>query len=247
MTPLSLCIVHTVAGRKTIRTMRGRTEAKLVVTNDGYAYVTKYRQNPFGPRIVVAEYIGTQMLHCLGLPTPALAFVSCGSHAGDIPTGVHIGSQYPGDPSSTVIYDFMPRPLIARVPNWEHLSFGMAVVDVWLANAERRQSIYRRCAGRLEVYFIDNSHLFGGPEWTFIETPETGVLIDPVARIPHAAEDVWIKHIQACSPILDKIRESIPDEWVIAVGRHHIDTAFTELRYRALHLAEIMKVRTTTC
>jgi hypothetical protein len=175
-TKRALLTVRQVAASASIRRMRGQTNAHLVAADDGKAYVTKFEQNPLGHRAVIAEYLGSRLLHHVGLPSPATAIVRCESALKDIPQGVHVGSQYPGDPLVDFVADWLPGKMHDRVQNWRSTMMGIAVFDMWVGNTERRQLVFVRRTREWQAFNIDNTHIFGGLAWSFAPTRECGVM-----------------------------------------------------------------------
>jgi hypothetical protein len=223
--------------------MRGHTHAQLLTADDGHAYVTKYVNNPLGVRVLVAEWIGAQLLNCVGLPAPKTALVCAGKLCPDVPEGLHIGSRYPGDPSSTAVYDFLPDCLFERVRDWRRLVAGVVAFDIWVANTEVRQTIFARATGALQPYFIDNTHLFGGSDWSFATTSATGTLVSPSARSSALQESdfsPWIARFQRCNDALRHICDSVPGEWLTTQDQPDIDRVFVILQDRVSKLQEIV-------
>ena len=193
-----------------IRQMRGHTHAQLLSASDGYAYVTKYTSNPLGRRVLITEWIGAQLLRYVGLPAPVTVAVGTGRMSRGVPEGLHVGSRYPGDPSTTAVYDFLPDQLCKHVSDWRCLAAGVVTFDIWLANSDARQTIFARSAGELRPYFIDNTHLFGGPDWGFAMTPATGKLMPP-SKLSGGLEwpdfCPWSARIQRLGDALLRIRD----------------------------------------
>jgi len=166
--------------------MRGETRSYLIEADDGLAYVVKHANNPQGGRrVLVNEFIGSILLAQLGVATPDRALVDIDSdfvsNIGPLPTGLHFGSRYPGDPGRTAVYDFLPDALLPQVVNLEDFR-AVLVFDKWTANADGRQDSSEVCrvsgkvdAVRLpkEAYFAErvmqsekpDIHIIG--HWTY--------------------------------------------------------------------------------
>src|SRR5690606_48071 len=88
----------------------------------------------------------------------------------------------------TVVYDFLPDPLLPKVENLSDF-LGTLVFDKWMGNADSRQSIFFRArvteAGNptgeekqrlgFVAQMIDNGYVFEGPHWRFADSPLQGL------------------------------------------------------------------------
>ena len=222
--------------------MRGHTNAELLICDDGYSYVAKGHNNPFGIRVLVSEWIGTQLLHACGLPAPEAALIRTIGKPGSDPKDLHVGSRYPGDPYSTAVYDFLPDCLFDHVENWGFLAAGVIAFDVWVANTEIRQAIFARSDGRLRPYFIDNTHLFGGPTWAFVPTHNTGRLILYPGRRTIQRSDffVWIERFRNCGDAIGYIRDSVPDSWLSPQDQMALNHVVEQLQQRSNNLYQML-------
>lgn len=223
--------------------MRGHTQARLMAADDGCSYVIKHLDNPFGSEALIAEYVGTQLLQRTGLPVSNIVLATCYAMTGDCPSGLHFGSRYLGDPSTSAVYDYLPTVLLARMHGWRHCAAGAFVFDTWVMNAAMRQNVFIRECNEWHAYFIDNTHVFGGPGWTFQDTGVTGVLsTEPTMVGAHCWRDLaeWSERIQPCIQVLDAIRRSIPTEWLTPMNGSQIDRVFTELHDRAKRLHRLV-------
>ena len=246
--------------RSCVRRMRGQTGACLLEMLDGGTYVTKYQNNAFGPKVLISEWIGNLLMRQIGLPAPSFAAIEVpttiyptrlDNAPGTVPAGVHFGSQHPGDAAVPSIYDFLPERLMTSLPDM-HLFAGVFVFDVWVANADLRQAVFRRyhmpatSRRRWNFLFIDNSHLFGGPDWGFVPTSLTG---KGLWRLPYYKD---VDNSQDFSPWLGRIEEigeatleaivrSIPSEWLTTINRDELDYLREELLKRRRSLRDMVR------
>src|SRR6266571_2493707 len=110
-----------------VRKMRGGAQSHLLEADDGHWYVVKFRNNPQHHRILVNELLASAFLDYLKIAVPETAFVQLspaflaanpdahiilGAQRIAIEPGLHFGSRYPGDPSRTAVYDFLPDSLV---------------------------------------------------------------------------------------------------------------------------------------
>src|SRR5713226_6447212 len=123
--PKATCVRH-------IRKMRGRAQSHLMEADDGHFYVVKFKNNPQHRRILVNELVGSELLNYLNIASPIAALIwiseafltnnldlliDLGTEKTPVQPGWHFGSRFPGDPSETAVYDFMPDNLFHMVTN----------------------------------------------------------------------------------------------------------------------------------
>jgi hypothetical protein len=92
---------------------------------------------------------------------------------------LHLGSQCPVNPETTMIMDFLPCRLFPKVRNLNEFA-PMLVFDKWVAQADRRQVIFVRDrsvvgATGFRAEFIDHGMIFNGAEWQLRDAPLDGV------------------------------------------------------------------------
>jgi hypothetical protein len=136
--------------RRLIRKMRGGAQAHLIECTDDHCYVVKFLSNPQHRRILVNEWISSAFLDYLGIATPVAAMVriseeflaanpeahlQLGTRKEQPEPGWHFGSQFPGDPARTVVYDFLPDTILEQVENRSDF-LGALVFDKWMGNAD---------------------------------------------------------------------------------------------------------------
>ncbi len=235
-----------VHARRLIRKMRGGAQAHLIEASDGAFYVVKFLNNPQHRRILVNEWFGAAFLDYLGIATPKTALVSIdpefleknpdvhiqlGSRARPIEPGWHFGSQFPGDPSRNVVYDFLPDSLLERVENLHHFR-GALAFDQWTSNADSRQAIFFRArvqewlpgspgaATRMGfvAQMMDHGFLFEGPHWKLTDSHLRGLYFRPIVYgDARAAADFepWIEQIvNFPEEVVDQAIKQIPASWI---------------------------------
>lgn len=217
-----------------LRQMRGRSNSYLVQASDGQFYVAKFRDNPKGTRTLVNELLGSLILSWLGLPVAAGVILQLDESAlvdGVWPTlggspqapraqaGPHFGSAFPGDPSTSAVYDYLPRSLYLTVSD-RKVFHQVLMADTWLGRSEPRQAIFTRSRdGGFHATFVDNSMLFGGSAWTYRATPDQAWYFDGMVY-EHPAEFVssFSERIAQVGSLLDthrsEILQLIPEEWL---------------------------------
>jgi len=239
-----------IDARRFIRKMRGGAQAHLLEASDGRFYVVKFRNNPQHGRILVNEWIASAFLDYLGLAAPRAALVrvsptfleenpevhfQLGSGRAPVEPGWHFGSQFPGDPARTVVYDFLPDTLLDRVENLADFR-GALAFDKWMGNADSRQSIFFRARLREKwaeplpgapaspqrlgfvAQMMDNGFVFEGPHWRLIEAPLLGLYFRPrVYRSVRGLADFepWLSRIlHFPDDVVDQAVKQIPETWL---------------------------------
>lgn len=240
----------TLQARRLIRKMRGGAQAHLLEASDGHAYVVKFANNPQHRRILINEWIAAAFLDYLGIATPPVALVEItpefleaepeaamtrGRERVRPETGWHFGSRFPGPPLRTVVYDFLPDPLLPKVENLSDF-LGTLVFDKWMGNADSRQSIFFRArvteAGNptgeekqrlgFVAQMIDNGYVFEGPHWRFADSPLQGLyfrrlVYDGVQGLD--SFEPWLERIRHFpEEVVDQAIKRIPPGWFQAAS-----------------------------
>jgi hypothetical protein len=230
-----------------VRKMRGGAQAHLLEADDGCWYVVKFRNNPQHRRILVNELLSSAFLDYLKITAPETALVelspsflaanaeihiSLGSRRIDIEPGWHFGSRYPGDPSRTAVYDFLPDALLPQVVNLEDFR-AILVFDKWVGNADGRQSVFYRAMVRrgdpgstpgtggrpgFVARMIDHGFAFNGPNWDFPESPLQGLyarrlVYDSVRSLDDFQP--WLDQVISFpEEVIDRAWKRIPRDWI---------------------------------
>ncbi len=217
-----------------IRRMRGGAQAQLMRCTDEAYYVVKFQNNPQGVRVLANELLGTKLAARLGLPVPAAAVVevreSLIEHTEDLAmelgrgrarcrAGLQFGSRYPGSPSETVVYDFLPDEQLREVVNLADFC-GILVFDKWTCNTNGRQAIFFRAAGesRYQAQMVDQGFCFNAGEWNFPDAPLRGLyarhrVYESVRQVE--SFEPWLARIETkmTEKVLEEVSSEIPPEW----------------------------------
>jgi hypothetical protein len=226
--------LNSVGIKQVLRRLRGGSQAFLVQGSDDLFYATKFAGNPQGTRTLINEWIVGQLLQTLQVSTPPLRILQLdaltdqdelhfqmGNKQVKIQGGLHLGSRCPVNPETTAILDFLPRPALAKIVNLPEFAF-LFVFDQWVGQTDKRQAIFVRekgssAAGCLRAYFLDHGLCFGGPKWTFRDSPLQGLYVDRTVYrlIPMADQCAEAVHrIQALSEdVLYSAAAELPREW----------------------------------
>jgi hypothetical protein len=154
--------------------LRGSTQPKLILCNDGRPYVLKMHSNPTGVNTLANEAIGAALLQGLGFNAPrtrmvlidqstlechpTLVLVGQDGRSYRPKLGLHFASEYA---EGFVVQG--DRRAMTQSPDF----VGVGLFDVWAAHSDTRQYVrrYDHETKKLESLFIDNSCIFGGPDW----------------------------------------------------------------------------------
>ncbi len=220
-----------------VRAMRGGAHAHLVQGMDGHHYVVKFRQNPQGRRTLINEVVSSILLRRLGVYSPEIALIGVdpdslrtlpgcnlgreNDQTGILP-GIHFGSQYPGSPDVTSVFDLFPTQMAPQLYNRADF-LGALVFDKWVSNADSRQAIFFRAIPersgqeRWVAAMIDNGYAFQGCRWTFGDSAAQGLHARwSVYGPPITLDDfgVWIYVLRQMKwDVEDEIFDTLPREW----------------------------------
>ena len=230
--------------RRYLRKMRGGAQAHLIECSDGNAYVVKFQNNPQHRRILVNELIASTLLRHLQIAAPETALVRTGEaflrahpEVGmELGTqrvaplhGWHFGSRYPGDPTTSAVYDFVPDTLLAQLANPRDF-LGVLVFDKWTANADGRQAVFFRARLRdwdgqanpqrmgFVALMMDHGFIFNGPHWDFPESAAQGLYprraVYATVRSMRDFEP-WLERVlHFPEQVIDNAWKAVPPEWI---------------------------------
>jgi hypothetical protein len=212
------------------RKQKGGSQSRLVLCDDGKQYVLKTHPNPQGPNVLANEALGSILLSGLGFSVPAWRSITISLRA--LPCfpeltmetadgfilpacGVHFGSEYVGGPQYD-LFDLIPESY--RIRNSEQVA-AISLFDLWANHQDTRQCVYRRPkqTGEYEALFIDNGHLFGGPEWSDDTALSLKLWSRYLRKLPmpaNLAMQRWLTVFESRIPrLLVEARHLIPPEW----------------------------------
>jgi hypothetical protein len=233
-----------IDAHRLIRKMRGGAQAHLMEASDGHFYVVKFRNNPQHRRILLNEAIAGVFFRYLKISSPETAVINIspefiaanpemgiqlGNRRVEVEPGWHFGSRYPGDPTRTAVYDFVPDALLDRVVNVGEF-LGALVLDKWMCNADSRQSVFFRARLRdwvpsehparigFVAMMVDHGYAFNGPYWDFPDSPLQGLYFRPsVYSNVRGFDDFqpWIEQVVHFPvQVLDEALKQVPAQWL---------------------------------
>ena len=240
--------------------------------DDGHFYVVKFQNNPQHRRILVNEWIASRFLEYLQIAVPATAIVAVseeflaenpeahiqlGTKRSPVNAGWHFGSQFPGNPNTVAVYDFVPDTLLLKVENLNEF-LGILVFDKWTANSDSRQSIFVRARLRefarlssehpLRTGFIalmmDHGYVFNGPHWDYPDSPLQGLYFRPMVYEKVQGWDSfqpWLDRvIHFPESVVDDAFRSLPPEWVRG-DEDALEHMLEDLMRRRKSVADLIK------
>jgi hypothetical protein len=230
-----------------LRKMRGGAQAHLLEADDHRCYVVKFLNNPQHRRVLINEWIASTLLRHLEIAQPTTVAIvlsedflrenpevaiQLGSTRQAVVPGWHFGSQYPGDPARTAVYDFLPDSLLSKVYNVSEF-LGILAFDKWTGNADARQSIFVRARVRewvsrsvaehplklaMVVLMVDHGFLFNGPHWEFVDSPLQGLYFRTQVYADVRGWDdfaPWLDRIAAFPEhVIDDALRTLPPQWL---------------------------------
>jgi hypothetical protein len=201
--------------------------------DDDTWYVVKFYFKGQQRRRLINDWIGSQLLNEL-VPIPPISLIYTDqefikSHqlafADDFgcivdPTlGYHFASRFPGHPERTTVYDYLPRGL--TVDN-EGDFITTFLFDMWTRNVGcDRQAVFVRATSAnggktsFTAKMIDNTELFGGPNWSFNSALSFTRSICYTINYKLFDLESYLEPIRTYpSDIIDKIFSSVPFDWI---------------------------------
>lgn len=242
-----------------IRRMRGGAQSHLMRCSDDQYYVVKFQNNPQGLRILANELLGTRLAARLGLRVPEADIIDVRENLiantddmvmqlgrGRTPckAGKQFGSRYPGKPTETAVFDFLPDEQLQGLSNLTDF-LGMLVFDKWTCNTNGRQAIFfrDRAAPEYSAQMIDNGFCFNAAEWNFPDAPLRGLYArHRVYRSVIGMESfgTWIQRLEKISEnVLEEIYSEIPPEWY-ACDSDAVENLLEQLLRRRSRVRELI-------
>jgi hypothetical protein len=250
-----------------MRKMRGGSQAHLLQADDNNWYVVKFRNNPQHWRVLVNEALCATLLEYLKIAAPETALIqitegfleadpglclSFGEKRIAVEPGWHFGSRYPGDPSRTAVYEYLPEALLPQVMNLEDFR-AILVFDKWVGNADGRQSVFHRALVRRELEgearpglvarMIDHGFAFNGPGWDFSATAPQGLYLrHGVYDAVRSLEDFepWLGQMMNFpEEVIDQAWKRVPSDW-IAGDEDALERLLDQLYARRTRLPDLI-------
>lgn len=154
-----------------IKSLKGKSLPQLIRFSDGNDYVIKFSGNPQGMKILINEYIASQLAAILSLSTPSYSLVHISEQfirenpvlsSFSFVGGVQFSSRY--IEHCKQIPKYPPFPERDQILNQEVLA-GIVVFDYWLSNSDRSRRnllLQQNHRGNVQIQLIDHGNCFSG-------------------------------------------------------------------------------------
>jgi HipA-like protein len=225
-----------------VRRMKGGAQSHLMRCDDGGYYIVKFQNNPQHLRVLANEMLATRLAARLGICVPQVEIVDVTPSLigltselvmqmprGRVPcsSGKQFGSRFPGNPSVSVIHEYLPDEDLNRVTNLDNF-LGMYVFDKWTCNTDSRQSIFVELTNTgcspesnktFQAIMIDQGFCFNGGHWNFPDAPLRALYANRhVYQSLEGIEtfDPWVDRLESEFSLNDLYEEAkqIPLEWI---------------------------------
>ena len=208
--------------------LRGGSQARIMLADDGKRYVVKFQGNPQCTRVLANDYLASRMARMIGLTVPEpvviqvdektiqdqkITFTLAGREVAARP-----GLQFGSDVVNGEIWDWPSRSMLGRVRNPREFA-GVLALDKWTANADGRQVVFHKEVRerKYTASFIDFGYCFNAGEWSFPDAPLRGVYgLNDVYQGIKSWDDFapWLQRIEMFpEQQLWSIADEIPCEW----------------------------------
>lgn len=212
-----------------ISRLRGGSQARIMVADDGRHYVVKFMGNPQSTRVLANEYLACLLARMIGLSVPEpvvilvdeatireheITFTLAGQDAVPDP-GLQFGSLLV---TGEEVCDWPRHSLLSRVRNRREFA-GILAFDKWTGNADGRQVVFHKGTRqrRYAATFIDFGYCFNAGEWSFPDSPLRGVYaLNEVYEEIQSWDDFapWLERVEGFSARkLQKVADEIPCKW----------------------------------
>ena len=211
-----------------ISQVRGGSQARIMLGDDGKRYVVKFQGNPQSTRVLANDYLACRMARMIGLsvPEPVLIQVdektiqeqqivfNLSGRAVPVRPGLQFGSEV----VTGEVWDWPSGSILGRVRNLREFA-GLLAFDKWTGNADGRQVVFHKemRERKYTASFIDFGYCFNAGEWGFADAPLRGVYgLHDVHKEIESWNDFapWLQRIETFpEQQLCSIADEIPCEW----------------------------------
>jgi hypothetical protein len=253
-------VTNVVHASQFIRKMRGGSQPALIRCSNGRLYVVKFLDNQQGLNVLANEVMGHELLRTFGFPTPAWKAIyisrqfiaenpalSFETPMGSSPvrSGLHFGSEFLAG-ETTQIFEWLPSALSHRVVNSNDFC-GIHLFDIWANHCDNRQCLFTTEDDGISfrAVFIDNGHLFGGPNWNRTRRRHESLSLDKhFHTLKWSAEvmESWISNFERShSSLLVSAIQQVPKFWYSGDINSIVKSSLQRLAQFRVLLAEELK------
>lgn len=216
----------------------------LAEANDGFKYVVKFRGAGHGAKALVAEMIGGEIARALGLRVPELVLLDIdedfGRTEGDeeiqdllkASLGLNLGLHFL---SGSLTFDPVVNPVDEREASM------IVWLDAFLTNVDRTTRNTNMLVWNRELWLIDHgATLYFHHSWKDLDraplTPFLYIKDHSLLRYASQLDEADAEAKRRLTPdLLDKIVDSIPDDWLIHEGSSETPDEVREVYKNFLH------------
>ena len=213
-----------------VRNLRGGSQPILAQASDGQLYVVKFTNNLQGANLPFNESMGSELYRACGLAVPQWkpllvhdSFIEqnqdCWMQTPEgrlrPERGLCFGSRYLGGDGMRLL-EILPGNSFKRVRNLK--SFWLAwMIDICAQHTDNRQSLFQEDdSGRLNAFFVDHGHMFGGPKGEHQPRFQASHYLD--YRVYRSVSSQYLLSFQKIAGSLDldqlwKCVQKLPDNW----------------------------------
>lgn len=211
-----------------ISQVRGGSQARIMLGDDGRRFVVKLQGNPQCTRVLANDYLACRMARMIGLTVPEPAIIqvdektiqeqqivfNLAGHAVAAMPGLQFGSVV----VTGEVWDWPSGSMLGRVRNLREFA-GVLAFDKWTGNADGRQVVFHKemRERKYTASFIDFGYCFNAGEWDFHDAPLRGVygLNDVYGSIESwDGFEPWLSRIEVFSEQwFRSIADEVPCEW----------------------------------
>lgn len=244
----------------------GGTKPFLLIGEDGNQYYTKFKENPESSRILINEYVCSQIAEIFDIPKAENVFIDAtdifievfgeeiSNHIEEMPkTGLHFGSL-----KLDSVYPITSSDAILKAENPECLP-SILLYDHLIGNRDRQYNSGNILISETprKIFAIDHSEAFEiGPLWDATQLKHRISLpIEPFDMGGYVYTK-WIEHIKDPHPfsaffnnllrltddVLWNIIDKTPDEWLITNNEKQMLFRYLAFRRDNIHpLPELLR------
>jgi len=208
--------------------LRGGSQARIMLADDGERYVVKFQGNPQCTRVLANDYLACRMARMIGLSVPEPVVIQVDEktiqeqqivfNLAGRAVAARSGLQFGSEVVTGEVWDWPSGSMLGRVRNLREFA-GLLAFDKWTGNADGRQVVFHKemRERKYTASFIDFGYCFNAGEWTFHDAPLRGVygLNDVYERIESWDDFApWLQRIEVFpEQRLRSIANEIPCEW----------------------------------
>jgi hypothetical protein len=161
-----------------ISQVRGGSQARIILADDGKKYVTKLMGNPQCTRVLANDYLACRLARMIGLSVPEPVIILVGEETileqqitftlAGLAVAAHPGLQFGSSLVTGEVLDWLPGTMLRRVRNLREFA-GLLAFDKWTGNADGRQVVFHKemRERKYTASFIDFGYCFNAGEWSF--------------------------------------------------------------------------------